>query len=231
MKLPVPTDVIEKAISRYEQDLRAPLSTGEPIREPRVITISRQCGAGGTSIAHIAGERLGWPVWDGEILDVLADKSHAHYQARLFKALDERRQGRVKATLLSCLGEPNEETYLYLLNKALHIIAQKDALIVGRSADLALRDALHVRVVASMDTRVKYMMPRWEATYRETMKRVKTVDRQRERCSKDFARILRKSCLRRSAEYDLEINTDRISLEGAAMMVCEAAEDLFRAKR
>jgi cytidylate kinase len=228
MKLPVPNEVVEKAISRYEQDLRAPVSPTEAPPGPRVITISRQCGSGGTSIAHIVGERLGWPVWDGEILDILADKSHAHYQKRLFEALDEKRQGKVEATLLSCLGEPNEETYLYLLNKALYIIAQKDAIIVGRSADIVLKDALHVYMTASLEHRVKLMMTRWGLSYRETLKKVKTVDRQRQRCAKDFARSLRKSCLRKQVEYDLVINTDRVSFQGAAAMICEAVRDLFR---
>ena len=69
--------------------------------------------------------------------------------------------GAIEATLLSCLGEPNRETYMYLLNKALYMIAQKDAIIVGRGAVYALRNSLAVRVIASMETRVKHMMARW----------------------------------------------------------------------
>ncbi len=227
MKLPVPNDLIEKAISRYEQEARASLAPGVRAPAPRVITISRLCGAGGTSIARLAGERLGWAVWDGEILDVLADKSQGRYQARMFESLDETRQGAIEATLLSCLGEPNRETYLYLLNKALHIIAQKDAIIVGRGAVYALRNSLAVRVIAPMETRVKHMMARWGRSYRETWKRVKTVDRMREKFLRDFSRSLRKSCLRRSAAYDLEICTDRMSFQGAAAVICAAAQDFF----
>ncbi len=192
-----------------------------------MITISRLCGAGGTSIARLAGEHLGWTVWDGEILDVLADKSQGRYRARMFESLDEQRQGAVEATLLSCLGEPNRETYLYLLNKALYMIAQKDAVIVGRGAAYALRNSLAVRITASMETRVKHMMARWGLPRRETWKRVKTVDRMREKFHKDFARNLRRGCLRKSVAYDLEIDTDRISFQGAAAMICAAAEDFF----
>ncbi len=227
MKLRVPDDVIEKALGRYEQDAKASLAPGARAPAPHVITISRLCGAGGTSIARLAGERLGWTVWDGEILDVLADKSQGRYRARMFESLDEQRQGAIEATLLSCLGEPNRETYLYLLNKALYMIAQKDAIIVGRGAVYALRDSLAVRVIASMETRVKYMMARWGLSYRETWKRVKTVDRAREKFHKDFSRSLRKASLRRSVAYDLEICTDRVSFQSAAAMICAAAEDFF----
>jgi cytidylate kinase len=227
MKFPVPHEVLEKVLHRYEQERGAEQEAAEATRVPRVITISRICGSGGKSIATMVGERLGWPVWDSQILNLLADQSHGHYQARMFEALDERTQGAVEENVLGCLGELDHHTYLYLLGKALCIIAQRDAIIVGRAADIMLPGSLRVRIKASTTARINRMMERWKLSDSETAKKIGVVDRERVGFRKEFARCLGKARKVEEYTFDLEIVTDRISLAAGAEAVVAAARSFF----
>jgi len=227
MQFPVPHEVLEKVLHRYEQERRAKQQAAEPTRVPRVITISRICGSGGKSIANMVGERLGWPVWDSQILNMLADQSQGRYQARMFELLDERTHGVVETNLLACFGELDHHTYLYLLGKALCNIAQQDAIIVGRAADIMLPGSLRVQVKASAASRVKRMMERWNLSEDETAKKIGVVDRERAGFRKEFERCLGKARKVEEHTFDLEIVTDRISLAAGAEAVIAAARSFF----
>ena len=39
-----------------------------------VVTVSREYGAGGSELAHALGERLGWRVFDREIIGLVAER-------------------------------------------------------------------------------------------------------------------------------------------------------------
>src|SRR5438105_4666715 len=52
------------------------------------LLISRECAAGGGKIARLVGERFGWSVFDGELVDEVARL--AHERLRLIASVDER---------------------------------------------------------------------------------------------------------------------------------------------
>ena len=54
------------------------------------LIISREKGAGGNAVAKLVGRRLGWQVFDNEIVDEIAQKAHVRRQ--LIESLDERDQ-------------------------------------------------------------------------------------------------------------------------------------------
>src|SRR6516162_5248086 len=55
---------------------------------PLTIALSRQAGSRGAEIARAAGARLGWPVYDHELLKIIAAEKGLH--SRLVEQLDER---------------------------------------------------------------------------------------------------------------------------------------------
>src|SRR5215470_2224412 len=58
--------------------------------QPRfTIAFSREFGAGGTSVAAAVGERLGWPVYDHELVERIARETGL--RASLLHSIDERR--------------------------------------------------------------------------------------------------------------------------------------------
>src|SRR5438105_4968645 len=54
------------------------------------IAVAREAGAPGTSVAREVGRRLGWQVYDNELVQQIA-KEH-NLRASLLESLDERRQ-------------------------------------------------------------------------------------------------------------------------------------------
>ncbi|NIM04552.1 MAG: hypothetical protein GTN65_02790, partial [Armatimonadetes bacterium] len=70
----------------------------------RVITISRQLGAGGRRVGEALAGQLGWPIWDKEILEILAKRPGVSYRAQMFEALDEKAQNEIESIMYTFMG-------------------------------------------------------------------------------------------------------------------------------
>jgi|GEM_PF-333138 len=234
MGIDVPISSLERACLRFEADARrtAELAAIEGVRrKPRVITISRQLGSGGRRVAEALGEWLDWPVWDRQILDVLARQSSRGYQARMFEELDERAQSEIEAFLSSLFGQADKHLYFYYLPKAILTIAQHDAIIIGRGAHLLLPDSLKVRIVASLDTRVANLVRFEGLTPEEARRRIADSDRQREAFTQELVNRLQAArAWKPRTEFDLTICTDRLELKDTALLVLLAAARMFDLK-
>lgn len=225
----VKLELVEKAARKYE--LRAKERRIDAADRPRrVITISRMFGAGGISVSELLSKQLNLPVWDREILNVLADESHGEYQAQMFESLDGKTQGVIDTFLTSVAGHVGKQTYLYLLQRAIYIISRNDSIILGRGAHLLLKDALKVFLKASMEARLKNVMQLLDISERQARKEIEK--REHERVS--FIAEVGQKFAKKSAhsgellQYDLEINTDSLDFEDAANVIKTAAEARFR---
>ena len=88
-------DVMRKRLALYRAyDIRA-----DRLRRPGrgkegnltygpYLLISREKGAGGSAVAQLAGKRVGWQVFNSELVDAIAEK--AHVRRELIESLDER---------------------------------------------------------------------------------------------------------------------------------------------
>ncbi len=215
---------IEKAFAQYEMavKLRPKYSAKEPVK---LITISRQIGAGGHEITEKLGSKLGCTVWGREILDVLASQSGGDYQARIFESLDEKTQGTIAELVSDFLGQVATHTYHYLLPKAIFTIAQNDAIFLGRGANLILPQAFHVRITASMKTRIQRIMDREHLDRAAAMEIIRESDHQRATFLEEFAHSIHVKKYRN--EFDLRINTDRITVDDAVSIILHGFE-IFR---
>ena len=224
----VPSDLLDRAVARFEREARA---TAEKTRKlpPRVITISRGLGSGGRSVSEILARSLNWPLWDREILNIMASRSTLRYQARMFESLDETTQSGIDSAVYSMLGGVHKDVYFYLLPRAILTIAQNDAVILGRGAHLLLPNALKVTLVACLETRVKRVAAREGLTETQAMARVKASDREREAFLRELTDRLNYAVGGRGVhvKFDLTIDTDTFSLQQAASMVLQAAVHRF----
>jgi cytidylate kinase len=229
MSIPVHRGLVEKAIKRFQSEVKTKQQEAAQQSRP-VITISRQFGSGGKIIADILGQWLGWHVWDREILDALAHQSHMGYQSRMFETIDEKAQNEIENLTSFIFGKIDKHCYLYLLHKALLVIAQNDAIILGRGSHLFLPDSLRVRVKASLPTRIELISTRLGIGKKAAQDKIKKVDAERESFIKSVARKLGKKYAETKdhLHYDLEINTDRISMEEASLIVLVAAKRKFK---
>jgi cytidylate kinase len=121
------------------------------------IALSRQVGAGGTSIATEVGNRLGWPVYDHALLERIAQEMHL--RTRLLESVDERQTHWLTECAEAFSREPSINTNAYvrhLIQTILSLGAHGSCLIVGRGAPYILPRAttLHVRIVAGREHRV-----------------------------------------------------------------------------
>lgn len=227
MSIDIPKKFINKAVAQYETEIKKK-SFGGGAGRKKIITVSRQLGTGGRKIAESVASRIGCAVWGREILDVLASQSGGDYTARMFEALDENTQGVIDALVSDLFGQVAKHTYLHLLPKAVFVIAQSDAVIIGRGAHLLLPDSFRVRIKASMETRIRNMMTYEHLDRKTAEQRIKENDRQRDAFMKDLAKKI--GVKDYHDEFDIGVNTDRLDVPEATDIIVHAFE-LFQKTR
>jgi hypothetical protein len=161
---------------------------------------------------------LGWPVYDKEILNAMAE--HLEAPESDLSKLDERVISWLEE-LASCLvNQKHISPYAYLK----HLVATVRGLgetghciIVGRGANciLPLESTLRVRLVADLPDRIRFMAARLETSEKEAEKHIKTLDPERER----FVRQNFGKDPVDAHEYDIVLSTSRLSVAECAAAV------------
>lgn len=152
-------ELVDKRVAEWNARRKATPGPENPL--PKVITIGRDKGSGGEAVAHALAERLGWRVYDQEIVDAIAEQ--ARVRNALVESLDERTRSGIKDTLTP-LFEADEfsySEYLHHLTQVLLALAHSgDAIIVGRGAHFAIPPhmRLAVRLHSAAPVRVARVM-------------------------------------------------------------------------
>jgi hypothetical protein len=177
------------------------------------ITISRDRGSLGDAIARELGQKLGWLVYDKELVEYIAHNSHV--RQHLVQRLDERAQNLVHETVQRLLsmaegGSFGASEYHESLLKSLTCLAvQGGVILVGRGANFVLQSekgGLHIRIVGSSDVRLRRLAERWSLPEGEARHRMQENDQER----RNFIRHHFKRSIDDPAAYDLFFNTDQI---------------------
>lgn len=220
MHISVPVELVEKAVKNFQLEVRK--KKDEILQSPsKIITISRQEGCNDKQIAAMLNKWLGWPVWDKEILDVLAHQSHLGYQKKMFESIDEKAQDQIESMVALIFGRKDKNAYLYLLPKSIFLIAQNNAIIVGRGAHLFLPQSFKIKLKASFSTRVENLMNQEGLNQQEAQEKIKAREAEREAFLKEVCRRLRKpySESKNHLPFDLEINTEVFGVAGTALLI------------
>ena len=142
----------------------------------RVLTISREFGSGGLSIARIVAGWLGWKVLDREIINAIAQRAKvdasvvSDYDERVGSWLRRINEEAVRS-VATALGQPLRETDVFdartmtaLTCKIVEeAYAAGNCVIVGRGSQCILErrpDVFHAFVYAPMKERVERMRTR-----------------------------------------------------------------------
>jgi hypothetical protein len=188
-----------------------------------VITISREYGAKGRSLADDLGKRTGFKIWDKSLLSAIADEAGAD---ELFLAsIDERRRKLIDDALHgSLMGAKHSNTHYYrsLLSVVQTIGVHGKSVIVGRGANYIINspDPLRIRIVCPVDLRVKFVAKSENITEKEAEKLIKSKDADRV----DFIRHFFKKDPNDPHDYDLVLNSGVFSLEAMTDLVLYAYE-------
>jgi cytidylate kinase len=197
-----------------------------PHRERLVITISRDLGAGGELIGNSLSQCLAIPIYDREILRLIAERSKtSEFHVELH---DEQVTSGLTSVIFSTItgAASHMANYRKFLYEVVKDLAQQDAILIGRGAHLILsaEKAFRIRVIASLETCVQRVMEDSGLDRRAAEKQVIEVNSQRHQSiRKLFGDRDPQACLLDNAEnFDLVLNTDHISPEQAPAVILMA---------
>jgi CMP/dCMP kinase len=195
--------------------------------EIRIVTISRQAGAGGAPLAQILAGRLHWPVVDRLLLEEVARRLHAPVAA--VEEVDEFVGGLLARTWKALArGAPDFmlaplETDPDAVNQALQEVIRQvadnpPAIVVGRGAQCILHtrsDVLHVRVVAPWRLRAARVAEARNIPPEKAWEEADRIDQERNRYVERYYHCHRDE----PTLYDVQLNTGGISMDEAAEIV------------
>ncbi len=172
-----------------------------------VVTVSRDFGAMGGSVAQLLADTLEVHCCDRSILQQVAQR--AHVDEALVKALDEhvsKIDGHWWQHLLHKDTFSYEEYYQNLVKTVLSI-SRKGGVILGRGAHLILGEgrAFRVRIVGSLDKCAERIAEREEINIEDAIDRVQEVNNERA----EYLLKLYDTDINDPSNYDLVLNSDR----------------------
>jgi cytidylate kinase len=225
-------ELVERQVKVWmiEQEKRRAEPSPFPAPARAVVTISREAGANGTALGRLVAEKLGFRMWDQDLIQRVAEQSGA--SKALFAAVDERARGAIQDLVAGVLmGDAGTETeYLASLLRVIHAIAQHgSAVIVGRGAQFVLdpATALRVRVVGPVESRAIELAAARGISERDARGEVERIDRER-------LGFIRHHFHRNATDpsaYDLVVNAVAIPPAKAAGVVVAAYEAKFASLR
>jgi cytidylate kinase len=218
------TEALLRASQHWQtQHERGPGDSERPIGF--TIALSRATGARATSVARVLGQKLGWHVYDHELLELIAKEMGL--RTRLLESVDERRGSWIQDTMAGFALVPlvSETGYVrHLVETLLSLASHGSCILVGRGAAHILPAAttLRVRLVAPLEDRIAVMSRELHVPRDEAARRVKTMDRERTAFIKDH--------FQRDPEnpvnYDLVLNSSRFSVAECADVIVDALRRL-----
>jgi len=208
----------------------------EAISGMRAVTISREYGSGGGEVATRLARRLGWKLINHEVVVQVAKAlGVTEEEAELY---DEHVDNIVERVLYSLTAiQPTMSANMPVVlatdsqsyDQARRRVVQDayDAghvVIVGRGGQVLLaghRDVLHVRIVAPLEERIRYVMQR------EGLARAAAQDRitQKDRTRSHFLAAVHHQNVGDNHLYDLAVNTGVLSLDSAVDLLALALQD------
>jgi hypothetical protein len=195
---------------------------------PRVVTLSREFGAGGARIAGRVAAELGFQLWDQELVTQIARR--ADVDPQVVRDIDECGRELFERVLSVSLpgARMNSSKYRQLLARTVDELTDRGgAVIVGRGANFLVpaEKALRVRVVSPLKKRVDRYAQASQVDAETAERYVVNKDRERER-------FVHKLCGEHSADalhYDLVVNTADLSDHSAAQLIISAYHARFGA--
>ncbi|HKI17444.1 MAG TPA: cytidylate kinase-like family protein [Isosphaeraceae bacterium] len=185
----------------------------------RLITVSREYGAGGAEVAKRLAEDTGWTLLDRELMHQAAAIEHVPDSE--LESLDEQE---IRVADRFRLHPPHNR-YIHGLKEVVdQAVAQGNVILVGRGTNQLVgnrEDAFHLRLVAPRAWRAQRMADFEGWTPEQALARCTEVDRTRDR----FNRYFFGDGATRSVHYDLVVNAGRVSLDDVVATVAELARD------
>lgn len=223
---------LERCFS-YINCLAAEAKRGPSVKP--TITISRECGSGGRTVASKLVEDMKdytpagchWAVFDRNLIEqVLEDHQLSR---RIAEFLPEDHKSVLTDTLEELLGlHPPMETIMKQTAETIWRLAEMGhVILVGLGANIItqrLENVFHVRLVGSLEKRIRRVEEVYELTRLEAREFIHRKETGKRRYLKEhFGKNIDDPLL-----YHLVINTDQISYENSARLITNAVIEKFQ---
>ena len=221
------TPSFENAASYLNLKIIRPHHENAPSQPRPFITISREAGAGATTLAQSLLPALNkalrprdqpWEIYDGNLVEAML--CQRHYPSHLSRYLPEDSTSEIDASIGEILGlHPNLWELIQKTNEVIHqIAAQGHCILIDRGANYATNDlpqGFHLRLIASPEDRAQRMMSKLELSYKEALHRNVRVDA----CRSRYVRDSFDASVNDPTAYDLIANTSRTPLDQLSTML------------
>lgn len=199
-----------------------PMPAGTPVPASLTVAVSREAGSRGSSIAGRAGQKLGWQIYNQELLEYIAQEGT--FRQSIVENLPEAAGRWVDEQLERLLREQNVSQHPSIIDLARIILAlgaQGEVILIGRGAGLILphESTLHVRTVAPVNDRVAYFSQWLRLTEAEAAEQVRVRDGRRG----DFIETHFHRQPGDVHQYDLVLNTSLLGEDLCAELIAQAA--------
>jgi cytidylate kinase len=227
MNLPTSPERLTEALvqAHHHWIARREAGSAGPVPSSFTITLSREAGAQGAAVAQALGAKLGWPVYDRELLRRIADEMGL--RTGLLESLDEKRTGWLLEAVQAFSSEHvvgEGSFFRHLLETVLSLGSHGSCVIVGRGAGQILPAAttLRVRLVAPREERIAATARHLGLSREEAVRHVTHTDRERAQFVKDHFHTDAAD----PVHYDLILNSARFTTEECAELILEALRRL-----
>ncbi len=223
MKIPTKARSIEKIIEEQIQKwniTRRKTEIDESVYP--VVTISREPGSGGRVIAESLAKKFNLDLFHQEMIHCMAESTKVSKQ--VIETLDEKGLNVLDNWIASLVDKQHlwPDQYLKHLMKVILAIGKHGrAVIVGRGANFILspENRFRVRVIAPIETRTGNISRDYDVSAKKAKRRMIKTESDRQA----FIRKYFYSDICEPGNYDLIINTDRVSVENAVEAIGSAA--------
>jgi cytidylate kinase len=184
------------------------------------VAISREVGARGTTVARLVGAKLDWPVYDRELVELVARDMNV--RATYLTEVDEKPSSWLEecCRALGGISRISESAYCHRLVKVLWSLAERgQCVIVGRGAAQVLpaSTTLRVRLIGAVDDRIAFIARQRGLSREIAARQVAAIDRARVAFVRDH---FHKDPMDAS-QYDLVLNSSRIPVQRCAKLIVQ----------
>lgn len=196
-----------------------------------IITINRECGSGGGSIARLLGEKLGLKVYGRTFIEKVANEFGITMEnmdqimaqkSNWWNDICRMYQQFGAASYTTGVVEPSPLSLYYAEARLLRELAEKEScIIVGRAGFHIFRDVAnshHILIVADRDVRIRRIAEKEHLDTDEAAKVVDRIDRERD----TFVRNVADTSRLDAHNYNLCINVTGLAPENVAAFLADS---------
>lgn len=223
-----PLTYLKNVLAKDFADKKHLHSKHQEERHALVITISRDYGAMGEAVAQKLADALAIPVYDQEILEMVAN--NAKTDKYHFETHDEQSHAGLSAYLYSLVsGNPATlHGYRQHLCQVVTELSHQNCIIIGRGAHLILagKPVFRVRIVGSKVVCAHRIAEEFNIPLTQAEHKVFEINNKRHKAVIDLYSDRIEHCsLELAKNFDLVINTDHIPVEGATGLILLAMRE------